>query len=184
MSSTHFRIWANDLESDAVRLVAFQRWLASELGSRLAWPTDPGRARRQIGQVSAFIQGAVADLAKRGWLFRPDSLAGLLLEQIDRVAAYQRRGGITDLYRYLQSAWENWAGRNAEELRTQAAQERVRRGQDDIPAATPIVDLVWQNLRAKDAELKAGRALRSGARLARRDADAAAPDLPGLQLTR
>src|SRR5262249_25466561 len=127
VSALDRKTWSNELEEDGKRLVAFERWLAVEMGTRLVWPGDAARQRRQIGQARAFIEKAVADLGKRGWLFRPAELAKLITDQLDHVATYQRKGKVSDLYKYLERAWDNWAGRNAEELAQKAREQDVHR---------------------------------------------------------
>jgi hypothetical protein len=170
-----------ELEADGVRLVAFQRWLASEIGTRLEWPADAARQRRQIGQASAFVQKAVADLAKRGWLFRPAELAKLITDQLDHVRAYQRNGAVSDLYKYLERAWDNWTGRNAEELAQKAREQHVHRAHMARPLPPSMAEITLRNLEAAHREAMTGRALRAAARHARKGAcRAVATDLlPG-----
>lgn len=181
MPATSLRIWSNELEADAARLVAFERWLRIELGSRLVWPADEARARRQIGQASAFVQRAVGDLGKRGWLFRPAELAKLLTDQLDHVATYQRKGQVRDLYKYLERAWDNWAGRNAEQLAEQARQQRVHVA-NIAPGRLPsMAEIVLRDLEAKDQEIRDRRRFRAAKKAARkpRCSDPAGPLLPG-----
>jgi len=181
MAADFYRTWSNELANDAVRLVAFQRWLCAELGTRLVWPIQPERARRQIGQCSSFVEVAVADLAKRGWLFRPADLARILIEQLDHIATYQRKGGVRDLYKYLERAWDNWAGKNAEELSQAARDQNVHRAHMEHGLPPSLPEIVLKDLEARDQEIKDRRRFRSALQRARqpRCNDAAAPLLPG-----
>lgn len=99
------------------RLVNFERWLYAQLAQRLEWPADAAARERQIGQCRALVVQAVADLAMRGFLFRPKPLAALLVEQIEAVAEAQRAGRVRNLYPYFRSIWQRWVGLRAEELR-------------------------------------------------------------------
>lgn len=177
----YLKTWSNELEADAVRLVAFQRWLAGELGGRLVWPKDHARATRQIGQARAFVERAVSDLAKRGWLFRPVDLTKLIVDQLEHVAAYQRADKVHDIYKYLERAWDNWAGRKAEELAIAAQQLGVHRAHMPRPLPPSIAEITLQNLEARDAEIRAGRTLRRRSKVARKGAcnAPAEPLLPG-----
>ncbi len=180
-AADQLRIWANELERDSIRLVAFQRWLALELGERLVWPRDENAARRQIGQVSAFVQQAVADLGKHGFLFRPSEMRDHLIGQIDHIAAYQKKGAVSDLYAYLRAAWSGWVGRHAEKLAEQARELRVHRS--NIPAGRPpsIAEIVLRDLEARNEEIKSKRRFRSEVKRARQGScnGPAAPLLPG-----
>lgn len=180
-ASDHYRTWSNELEADSVRLVAFQRWLACEVDARFRWPSNPARKARQVGQVAAFIQVAVADLGKRGWLFRPPELAKMITDQLEHVAAYQRAGDVRDLYKYLERAWHNWTGRKAEELAEAARVQDVHVAHMSRRLPPSMGEIVLQNLEAKNREIQAGRALRRAARSARKGACSAPADpmLPG-----
>lgn len=176
-----YKAWANELVPDAERLVAFQRWLACELGTRLVWPKNEERARRQIGQCSAFVQLAVADLGKRGWLFRPADLASILTQQLDHIAGYQRAGNVRDLYKYLERAWDNWAGRNAEELAQAAKEQGVHRAHMEQRLPPSLPEILLRDIEARDQEIRDKRRFRSATRAARKGRcnDPAAPLLPG-----
>lgn len=177
----NLQIWSNELEADPVRLVAFQRWLAAEIDARLKWPADQGRRFRQVGQAAKFIQVAVADLGKRGWLFRPAELARLITNQLDHVAAYQDGGAVRDIYKYLERAWHGWADRKAEELSEAARIQGVHRGHMERQLPPSLPEIVLKNLEAKDQAVRDKRLFRSQVSTVRKgrcNADAG-PFLPG-----
>lgn len=166
-----------------MRLVAFQRWLALELQARLVWPADRAKAMRQIGQVGTFIEHAVADLGRHGFLFRASELQAYLVGQLDHIAAYQRKGGVQDLYAYLKSCWSGWVGRNAEKLAEAAREQRVHRSNIPARSAPSIPEIVLRDLEARNEEIKSKRLFRTEVRTARKPRcnDAAEPLLPGFR---
>jgi hypothetical protein len=180
-AADQLKIWADELERDAVRLVAFQRWLAIELGERLVWPNDRAAATRQIGQVSTFVEHAVADLGRHGFLFRPAELRDHLIAQLDHIAAYQRKGAVQDLYAYLASCWAGYVGRNAEKLANLAREQRVHRSNIPPKAPPSIGEIVLRDLEARNEEIKSKRRFRADVQRARKTPckAAAEPLLPG-----
>jgi hypothetical protein len=176
-AADQLKIWSNDLERDAVRLVAFQRWLAIELGERLIWPRDQEKARRQIGQVSTFVEHAVADLGRHGFLFQPAELQAHIIAQLDHIATYQRKGAVSDLYAYLKAAWSGWVGRHAEKLAEQAREQRVHRSNIAPRRAPSIPEIVLRDLEAKHEEIKSKRRFRAEVQRARKTPCNASADL-------
>lgn len=182
-ASDHFQEWADETCEQAVRLVAFQRWLGAELLERLVWKGDQDTQLRIAGQCRSFIERAVADLDRHGFLFRPRQLAGLITDQLDHVADYQRRGEIRDIYKYLERTWDGWVARQAEELAQLAMRSRVHRAHMTETVAPSMPEIVRRNLEAKHEERKERRLFRAQAQRARKAAcnDDASPMLPGFE---
>lgn len=153
-AAEHFQVWASTANPSPERLVAFQRWLANMLQDLLVWPRDPESQSRQIGQCRSFIERAVADLDRHGFLFEAEELARLLTEQLEYIASYQKEGGIRDIYKYLERSWDNWVGKQAEELAAAARMAGVHRSQVSGPRPPSMPELVRRNLEAAHEERK------------------------------
>lgn len=102
------------------RLLAFDRWVRTQLASRLQWPADPSRRARLIEQCRVRLETLVLDLWRRGWMLDGRVLAGHILSAIEAVSAAQKKGGIRDFYAYFSRAVEAYVGANAEELQQEA----------------------------------------------------------------
>lgn len=178
----YFKDWADESSHQACRLVAFQRWLGAELLERLSWQGNRETQLRVAGQCRSFIERAVADLGRHGFLFRPEQLAQLITDQLDRVANYQRRDEIKDLYKYLERTWYGWVSKQSEELAAAARTAGVHRAHMTEPAPPSMPEIVRTNLEAKAEEQRRLRLFRANARRARKgtSADDAGPLLPGL----
>ena len=179
--SGHLQTWSDERAVPAERLVAFERWLAAKMGEILIWPRDQVAAQKQIGQCRSFVMHAVADLGRHGYLFRPRELAAYLLDELERIATYQRKGTVSDFHAYFRECWRGWVGRNAEELRAVAERKGVLRGHA-APQPVSIPELALRSLEAKNEEIESKRRFRSQLQAARKGRlnRSSGPFLPGL----
>jgi hypothetical protein len=125
----------------AERLVRFEDWLRRQLLTRLEWPRDARERDKQVGQCQRFVAGFLCDLNRRGWLFDGPTLARIIVEKIDAVAARQKAGQVHDLWIYLQSVWSNYADAAAEKFHAEAMSagfhiSKIVAGLKTIPQAT------------------------------------------------
>ncbi len=123
------------------RLVRFEAWLRGELIRRLRWPEDAYTRQKQIGQCQRFVSGFLCDLHRRGWLFDGPTLARIITQKIDDIAARQKAGAIDDLWIYLRSVWSNYADAASEKLHAEAMSagyhiSKIVAGLKTIPQAT------------------------------------------------
>lgn len=116
---------------DAHRLIKFEQWVASELSKTLSWPDETARRQKLLGQAKAFIMEAVADMGRRGFLFKPAALAAMIRDTLRDIRRRQDLGHIHDLYPYLRQTWTSYVGARAEELR-----------QDSMSAGTHVAQLI------------------------------------------
>jgi hypothetical protein len=165
----------SDQAAPAERLLKFEAWLSQELQNRLAWPQDPIRRRKQVGQCSAFVRQFVHELNRRGWLFDAKELASVIRERLDEIRRAQDAGRVKDLYPFFRSIFNRYAGQKAEELRAKATSVGAR---IDLVKARhlTLVEIVAQS----EIERAQERRLRDEASALRRARRAPDPHQPTL----
>jgi len=102
------------------RLLAFDRWARIQLEKRLAWDWAGAAKEKRIEQCRVRLETIVLDLWRRGWMLDGRRLAVLLIEFLDTVGAYQRKGQVRDFWAYFNAAAERHVGLNSEEILREA----------------------------------------------------------------
>ena len=102
------------------RLLRFDQWLRRELEVRLDWTWAGEQKAKRIEQCRIHLERVVLSLWKRGWMLDGRRLAAHLQGLLDAVAAYQRKGAISDFWAYFCASCSRYVGGNAEELREEA----------------------------------------------------------------
>jgi hypothetical protein len=106
---------------------SFNTWVKGLLAKSLPLPADAARREKIIGQCAAEITIMCRQLRGRGWLLDGAALAAEVKACVEPIAAYLRKGNVTDPFAYFRSSVRRYVGAHAEDLQALAR----RTGRDE-----------------------------------------------------